>query len=251
MQCRNLSWCSLPAGLIITSALVYVWANVLYTPELSGGHGNGSVADDGSSYGFCVLLYAASVVLELLCDSLYIRCQNEMRQHVCVMVEGLAILLRAVVTVGLAIMRPDLGIIAFGLGQLAFSTTLCGSYFGYFVVHRRIPVGDLLPSRPPTTITNGNRRPQQQEVALLPPKSVPLAISLFKQSALKQFLTEGERFLMTMVANINFEAQGVYVCLHDVTHRAQPGCCWKKCGWSMCHGCRVRMHVFAECHAEP
>jgi hypothetical protein len=134
VQCRNLSWCSVPAGAVITAVLSLVWTKVMYAPE-HGGDGAGvaegeSTTDDGAYYNACVLLYAAAVMLELLCDSLYIRCQNEMRQRVCVMAEGAAIIVRAGVTVGLAIARPGLGIIAFGLGQVAFGATLCAAYFG-------------------------------------------------------------------------------------------------------------------------
>jgi oligosaccharide translocation protein RFT1 len=222
-QCRNLSWCSVPVGALVTAALAVVWTRVLYTPELvaaDGGddHASSSSAADRYNAGFyapCVGLYAASVMLELLCDSLYIRCQNEMRQRVCVVIEGVAIMARAAVTVLLAISRPDLGILAFGLGQLAFSGVLCAAYFAYFTVQRGVAFADLLPGRV-AVAEAGERQQQQQQVRqqldlLLPPGSVPLTVSLFTQSVLKQFLTEGERLLMTVVANVNFEDQGVCV----------------------------------------
>eukprot|EP00750_Incisomonas_marina_P012751 INCI17150.1.p1 GENE.INCI17150.1~~INCI17150.1.p1 ORF type:complete len:615 (+),score=86.14 INCI17150.1:267-2111(+) len=220
VQCRNLSWASVPAGIVVTAVLSYIWTSVMYAPELQLQAEAADVLDvdlkaDGNNadyYVACVLCYSVSVLLELLCDSLYIRCQNEMLQQVCVVVEGIAILVRAGVTVGLAVLQPGLGIVAFGLGQLAFSATLCVAYFSYFVFRRGIPIADLFPSYPKLSgpsATPGDH-PKANNPSLLPPGSVPLALSLFKQSALKQFLTEGERFLMTIVANINFEAQGVY-----------------------------------------
>eukprot|EP00750_Incisomonas_marina_P012752 INCI17150.2.p1 GENE.INCI17150.2~~INCI17150.2.p1 ORF type:complete len:308 (+),score=33.11 INCI17150.2:267-1190(+) len=219
VQCRNLSWASVPAGIVVTAVLSYIWTSVMYAPELQLQAEAADVLDvdlkaDGNNadyYVACVLCYSVSVLLELLCDSLYIRCQNEMLQQVCVVVEGIAILVRAGVTVGLAVLQPGLGIVAFGLGQLAFSATLCVAYFSYFVFRRGIPIADLFPSYPKLSgpsATPGDH-PKANNPSLLPPGSVPLALSLFKQSALKQFLTEGERFLMTIVANINFEAQGV------------------------------------------
>jgi len=220
VQSRNLSWCSVPAGALVTAVLMYVWTNLMYVPELGPANssaGVGSEAPNRNSefYGPCVALYAASVMLELFCDSLYIRCQHEMKQRVCVLVEGFAIIIRVFVTVGIAIARPDFGILAFGLGQLAFSITLCGSYFMYFTKVRKISILDLLPS--PRVGSDLNE-------AALPPGSVALATSLFKQSFLKQFLTEGERFLMTIVANVDFEAQGVCVFtrLSVLEHAALP-----------------------------
>lgn len=220
-QCRNLSWVSVPTGFIITTTLAWVWTHVLYTPTVVD-DSNADAGDmtcvvdrnNANNYGFCVVLFSLSVIFELLCDSLYIRCQNEMKQRVCVLIEGVSILIRAGVTVALALSRPDLGILAFGFGQLSFSFFMCAQYYFYFTMYRSIPLKHLLPGRVKAQVLNNSETNVLSSSKNFPPKSIKLARTLFTQSLLKQFLTEGEKFLMTMVANINFEAQGVYVHIY-------------------------------------
>ncbi|KAM5279974.1 man(5)GlcNAc(2)-PP-dolichol translocation protein RFT1 isoform 3-T3 [Ctenodactylus gundi] len=132
-----------------------------------------------------------------------------------VIAESLSIILRSVITALLVLWLPHLGLYIFSLAQLFYAAVLVLCYVLYFtkllsspesVKQYTLPVSriaDLLPS------VTGSR-------AFINWKEAKLTWSFFKQSFLKQILTEGERYMMTFFNVLNFGDQGVYDIVNNL-----------------------------------
>uniref|UniRef100_A0A8C5FY67 Protein RFT1 homolog n=1 Tax=Gouania willdenowi TaxID=441366 RepID=A0A8C5FY67_GOUWI len=177
-QVINLLWLTLPLGVLWAALLVCVWLWLLEIPNVH----------TIPHYGPAVVLFALSGVQELLAEPLWVLAQAHMLVRLKVVAESLAMIAKCCVTVVLVVFAGEWGLYIFSAAHLVYTGLLVLCYVVYFArflgskeaADRRFPlrsVSDLLPSRP-----------------LVDWSLARLTWSFFKQSFLKQILTEGERY---------------------------------------------------------
>ncbi|KAL0978355.1 hypothetical protein UPYG_G00169430 [Umbra pygmaea] len=203
-QVINLLWLTLPLGVLWASLLVCVWLWLLEVPD----------PNTIPHYGPAVGLFALSALQELLAEPLWVLAQAHMFVRLKVVAESLAMVAKCVLTVVLVVSAPHWGLYIFSAAQLVYTGFLVLCYVVYFLrflgseeaKRNAFPLqrmADLLPSR-----VKGK--------TVIDWKLARLTWSFFKQSFLKQILTEGERYVMTFLNVLNFGEQGVYDIVNNL-----------------------------------
>ncbi|XP_004464501.2 man(5)GlcNAc(2)-PP-dolichol translocation protein RFT1 isoform X2 [Dasypus novemcinctus] len=204
-QTLNLLWLTVPLGVFWSMFLGWVWLQLLEVP-------NPNVVPH---YGTGVVLFGLSAVVELLGEPFWILAQAHMFVKLKVVAESLSVILKSVLTAFLVLWLPHWGLYIFSLAQLFYTTFLVLCYIIYFTKllgspestkQQTLPVSrmtDLLPN-----ITGSGVFVNWSEAKL--------TWSFFKQSFLKQILTEGERYVMTFLNVLNFGDQGVYDIVNNL-----------------------------------
>ncbi|XP_004864409.1 protein RFT1 homolog isoform X3 [Heterocephalus glaber] len=179
-QTLNLLWLTVPLGVFWSLFLGWVWLKLLEVPD----------PDVVPHYGTGVVLFGLSAVVELLGEPFWVLAQAHMFIRLKVIAESLSVILRSVLIALLVLWLPHLGLYIFSLAQLFYTAVLVLCYVFYFtkllsspesIRQQTLPVSritDLLPS------VTGSR-------AFVNWKEAKLTWSFFKQSFLKQILTEG------------------------------------------------------------
>ncbi|XP_046880632.1 protein RFT1 homolog [Hypomesus transpacificus] len=203
-QVINLLWLTLPLGVLWGSLLVCVWLWLLEVPDPQA----------IPHYSPAVGLFALAAVQELLAEPLWVLAQAHLFVRLKVVAESLAMIAKCVLTVVLVVSAPQWGLYIFSMAQLVYTGSLVLCYFGYFLhfwgsgeaQRKAFPlrcIGDLLPSRV-------NEEPWVDWTL------ARLTWSFFKQSFLKQILTEGERYVMTFLNVLSFGDQGIYDIVNNL-----------------------------------
>lgn len=204
-QVINLMWCTVPVGALWATLLSLVWLYLLERPDPAL----------VPYYSIGVVSYAASACLETPSDVLYVTAQTNLIVKLKSICLGLAQITKVTITATLVLWRPQWGLICFSIAQVTSSIILSATYFAYFTYHitkkvkedgNAFPISsirELFPSRIPGK-------------PFLDRNLTRLTFSFFKQSFLKQILTEGERYVMTFFDVLSFADQGVYDVINNL-----------------------------------
>ncbi|XP_026863632.2 protein RFT1 homolog isoform X1 [Electrophorus electricus] len=203
-QVINLLWLTLPLGCLWGFVLVCVWWWVLQAPD----------SQIVPHYVPAVVIFCLAALTELLAEPLWVLAQAHMLIRLKVVSESLAMIAKCLVTVTLVVSVPQWGLYIFSAAQCVYAGFLVLCYIAYFLhflgseeaKRKSFPLeqmSELLPSRV-----------KGQPVINL--KLATLTWSFFKQSLLKQILTEGERYVMTFLNVLNFGDQGVYDVVNNL-----------------------------------
>ncbi|XP_069007205.1 man(5)GlcNAc(2)-PP-dolichol translocation protein RFT1 isoform X2 [Embiotoca jacksoni] len=203
-QVVNLLWLTLPLGVLWAVLLVCVWLWLLEVPD----------ARTVPYYGPAVVLFGLSGVQELLAEPLWVLAQAHMLVRLKVVAESLAMIAKCSVTVVLVVFARGWDLYIFSAAHMVYTGFLVLCYAVYFIrflgseeaEKKSFPlrrVGDLLPRR-----ADGE--------PLVDRTLARLTWSFFKQSFLKQILTEGERYVMTFLNVLSFGDQGVYDIVNNL-----------------------------------
>ncbi|XP_023611448.1 protein RFT1 homolog isoform X3 [Myotis lucifugus] len=196
-QTINLLWLTVPLGVFWSLFLGWVWLRLLEVPD----------PNVVPHYGTGVVLFGLSAVVELLGEPFWVLAQAHMFVKLKVIAESLSVILKSVLTAFLVLWVPHWGLYIFSLAQVFYTTVLVLCYVTYFkkllgfpksTKQQTLPVSrmtDLLPSI-------------LRSRAFVNWTEAKLTWSFFKQSFLKQILTEGERYVMTFLNVLNFGDQG-------------------------------------------
>ncbi|KAI9014343.1 Rft protein-domain-containing protein [Phycomyces nitens] len=159
-------------------------------------------------YHLSVVIFGVAAMAELLIEPLFIFALQRLYFQVRVSVEGVAVVLRCLVTFGLTILgsrgggENSYGVLAFAIAQLVFGITMMVGYLGFFAME--VSKGNIsLESLYPRRLVSADGRVYWFDRTLL-----DLSITLTKQSLLKHVLTEGDKMLITALSTD--ENQGVY-----------------------------------------
>lgn len=124
----NLAYLPMAIGLVTTlSACVYYLSNI-----------NDETALKYPFYRISIVLFGLSAYCELIIEPLYIMALNNLYFKLRVSVEGVAVLLRCLLTFGLTVLGANgtatnrYGVLAFAIAQLAFSLVMVLGYVGFF-----------------------------------------------------------------------------------------------------------------------
>lgn len=204
-QTLNLLWLTVPLGVFWSLFLGWVWLQLLEVPD----------PDAVPHYGAGVVLFGLSAVVELLGEPFWVLAQAHMFVKLKVIAESLSVILRSILTAFLVLWLPHWGLYIFSLAQLFYTSVLVLCYVIYFTKLLSCPESIKQHTLPVSRITD-----------LLPSftrsrdfvnwKEAKLTWSFFKQSFLKQILTEGERYVMTFLNVLNFGDQGVYDIVNNL-----------------------------------
>jgi oligosaccharide translocation protein RFT1 len=145
-----------------------------------------------------LLTYATAAVGELLSEPMHNRAMGEVRTDVRVQAEGLGIIVKTITTYFMLLHDSksqhsgELALMAFALGQLAYSAAVFGVYKLQF------PESSLWP----TGLPNPQRTPNENlwtrlVVKFFDPDALHLSMTMTSQSLVKHFLTEGDKFLVS------------------------------------------------------
>ncbi|KAM4650636.1 man(5)GlcNAc(2)-PP-dolichol translocation protein RFT1 [Discoglossus pictus] len=200
----NLIWLAVPLGVCWSLILGWVWLQILEVPD----------PDVIPHYGTGVLAFGLSAVVELLAEPFWVLAQAHLFVRLKVVSESLAIILRCCFTVVLVLFCPHWGLVIFSLAQLLYTAMLSLCYILYFTRFLGSQEADK------------KSFPLRRMADFLPRWSTSkpfvdgaqawLAWSFFKQSFLKQILTEGERYVMTFLNVLSFGDQGVYDIVNNL-----------------------------------
>ncbi|MFT7801530.1 protein RFT1 homolog isoform X1 [Arapaima gigas] len=203
-QVINLLWLTLPLGVLWSCALACVWLWLLEAPD----------PHDVPHYTPAVGLFCLSAVQELLGEPLWVLAQAHMFVRLKVVAESMAMVARCLLTVVLVVSFPQLGLYIFCAAQLVYTGSLVLCYIIYFLhflgsVEAKMISFPLRNARELLPFTRNGE-------SVVNWKQARLTWSFFKQSFLKQILTEGERYVMTFLNVLNFGDQGVYDIVNNL-----------------------------------
>ncbi|XP_076448117.1 man(5)GlcNAc(2)-PP-dolichol translocation protein RFT1-like [Babylonia areolata] len=203
----NLIWCTAPLGVVISVALSAVWLYLLERPEA------GVVGD----YGVGVVAFAVSGWVEVLAEPLYVTGQAFFFIRLKVLALGMSQAVKCVVSLVLVLTFPDWGVYSFSLAQVLSSVSYVALYYGYFAHYTasRLKKEDDHSAFPCVSMADFLPRVVPGE-SFFDAHLVHLTWSFFKQSLLKQLLTEGERYVMTFLNVLSFADQGVYDVINNL-----------------------------------
>ncbi|XP_043833375.1 protein RFT1 homolog [Dromiciops gliroides] len=203
-QTINLLWLTVPLGLFWSLFLGWVWFQILEVPD----------PNVVPSYGVGVAAFGLSAMVELLGEPFWVLAQTHMLVRFKVIAESLSIILKCVLTAVLVVWLPHWGLYIFSLAQLLYTTILVLCYAIQFMklmssqesTKKSLPISRMTDLLPGTTVNE----------TFVNWKEAKLTWSFFKQSFLKQILTEGERYVMTFLNVLNFGDQGVYDIVNNL-----------------------------------
>ncbi|XP_030780873.1 protein RFT1 homolog isoform X3 [Rhinopithecus roxellana] len=196
-QTLNLLWLTVPLGVFWSLFLGWVWLQLLEVPD----------PHVVPHYATGVVLFGLSAVVELLGEPFWVLAQAHMFVKLKVIAESLSVILKSILTAFLVLWLPHWGLYIFSLAQLFYTTVLVLCYVTYFTKLLGSPESTKLQTLPVSRITD--LLPNiTRSGAFINWKEAKLTWSFFKQSFLKQILTEGERYVMTFLNVLNFGDQG-------------------------------------------
>ncbi|KRX91154.1 Protein RFT1 -like protein [Trichinella pseudospiralis] len=199
IQTINVMWLCPAVSFCLSLLCTFIWVFLLRDPN-----------EDTSTkyYGISACMYALSTVIETFAEPLCIIAQNLKQFHVKMTFEAIQMIIRQFFSLLLVYFFPNLSLLAFAFGMIVSSSAYAVLYYLYFL--------------------NGFYKPKDRQVNE-PPNELNAAVSVFpqfskgfdnetltlvygfwKHGMIKQFLTEGERYVMTFFNLLNFRDQGVF-----------------------------------------
>ncbi|XP_054751425.2 protein RFT1 homolog [Lytechinus pictus] len=203
-QVINLLWCSFPLGVVCATVLSYVWIALLSHPD----------PEIVPHYNTSVLVFAFSAVIELVAEPFWVVGQAMLFVRLKVVIEGIAIAFRCSLTVFLLLINPHIGVTAFCVAQIVYSYVCVFLYFLYFSNYATFlsKKDDTFPMKEARDFFP-RHLPDKPWTS---PELARLTWSFFKQGFLKQLLTEGERYVMTLLNVLSFSDQGIYDAVNNL-----------------------------------
>uniref|UniRef100_K3WD63 Protein RFT1 homolog n=1 Tax=Globisporangium ultimum (strain ATCC 200006 / CBS 805.95 / DAOM BR144) TaxID=431595 RepID=K3WD63_GLOUD len=222
----NVAWLSTAISWAVALAIIVVNHPSFATVRSSNADADKrqSVSDDGlQDYALVMVMYCVAAMIEALAEPMYVLAHCSVLVSWQVSAQGAGFLARAVVQYA-CIFGLDLGLLAYGFAEIAYALTLFVVFAALFWkrIHHGSADGrdafaltsmaDLLPRTPRDGANNDDQKdPQKQEIrgrGWFHPQLLSLLVPLSLQSAVKYLLTEGDKWVLSLVAT--FENMGVY-----------------------------------------
>ncbi|CAH0389729.1 unnamed protein product [Bemisia tabaci] len=221
-QVINLLWLTVPICSVLSVVFGYIWLHYLTPPDPS----------ITEHYYIGVWAMALSCILEMTVEPLYLVSQAFLFVRLRVVLESLIVGVRTVTFTCIVLRSPKGAIIAFSAAQMLSITSyvVCFySYFNYYTKQRRKTLA---------SIDDASKLARRQSIEdefpftsikdflpsfegfgtepLVDWKLARLTMSFMKQGILKQILTEGERYVMTLCSILSFNEQGVFDVVNNL-----------------------------------
>nr|CAD7441970.1 unnamed protein product [Timema bartmani] len=230
-QVINLLWLTLPLCQVFSLVFGYIWLYVLTPPS----------EDITQHYTLGVWSICISCIVEMCCEPVYLVSQAFLFVRLKVVLDTIQIVVRTFIFTPLIVYQPQSAVLAFSAAQVISACVYVIGYYVYFYVYikRRnekislrkkdddIPrtgkeeMEDDFPFESLTDFLPARIENQSPPVVKCsqPPVNYRLANltwSFFKQGVLKQVLTEGERYIMTLFSVLTFSEQGIYDVVNNL-----------------------------------
>ncbi len=217
-QLINLTWCCVHVGVFSGTLLAVIWAFCFEQPSESF----------RVNYKQAVVVFALSGVCELVVEPLWLIGQAFLFIRVRVIIEAFSIAVKCLSTISLIVLFPESALNAFCIAQLLHTLCYVCCYYLYFTIYinnegSRVSKDsttdkktDELETFPLSSWTDILPHYKSKDNTFIDPLYGKLVYSFLKQSILKQFLTEGERYVMTIFSVISFGQQGVYDIINNL-----------------------------------
>ena len=165
---------------------------------------------DRADYSVSVCVYGAAGLVIILGEPFVILARYGGFTKLEVVSESVAFLFQGTLTLVLVLLYPEWGLFSFAVPQLSFSVirvSIFISYFSYSFATTRdsssLPISTFRACFPP-----------------LPPSFTPSILrgvwSFITYTLLKQLLTNGEQYVMTIFTALSFSQQGIYSVVHNL-----------------------------------
>lgn len=196
-QVVNLMWCTFPVSILCCGIIGCVWIFLLETPD----------PEVIPNYNLGVASFAISTIINTLARPHFIVGQAHLFVKLRALSVGISELVKCVCTVILIKRYPHLGLINFSIAQVLYALVYTGLYYGFFYYYVKQPKknDDFVFQEPRDFFPKPVKDKEAVDERLL-----GLAWSFSKQSVLKQLLTEGEKYVMTVFGVLSFGDQGIY-----------------------------------------
>ncbi|XP_070496032.1 man(5)GlcNAc(2)-PP-dolichol translocation protein RFT1 [Chironomus tepperi] len=228
-QLINQMWVTVPMAAILSIPCLYVWLNVL-----------SPVGDEyQSAYKFGCYAMVLSCIFELTAEAPAFVAQVFCFVKLKVVLDTLHIFVRSVVFIILVLNNKNIAIYAFGIAQFTSCLVIIGGNYGFFKVYiQRLRTYREVLKKHDNDIDKArdemghyyehmNDFPFNSVTEMVPtvlknPGSAfnsdlnKLVLSFIKQGILKQVLTEGEKYVMSISPVLNFQQQAVYDIVNNM-----------------------------------
>ncbi|KAJ9583564.1 hypothetical protein L9F63_022098 [Diploptera punctata] len=231
-QVINLLWLTVPLCQVLSMVFGYIWLHVLQPPS----------TDITQHYTLGVWAICVSCIVEMCCEPVYLVAQAFLFVRFKVVIDTIHIFLRTLTFMVLVIQRPDQAVVAFSVAQMLGACVYTVGHYVYFQYYitglmkkRAAQKKDSPDEKPPVNLRFVRRDsiaeledefPFESLYDFLPARIedqpsineglARLTWSFFKQGILKQMLTEGERYIMTLFSVLSFSEQGVYDVVNNL-----------------------------------
>lgn len=227
-QVINLLWITVPLSIVLSVVFGYLWLYVLNPPS----------HEITQHYSVGVYAVCASCVTEMFCEPLYLTGQIFLFFRLKVILDTIHIVIRTVTFTFLVIYLHDGAVIAFSVAQVLSVLSYTVGYYVYFRHYlkrnaNRKHHGRQRDSKHAKTDENVSDEGKKKEIfpirsmndffpgkceegAFISYEMTVLTWSFFKQGIMKQILTEGERYVMTLFSVLSFYEQGVYDIVNNL-----------------------------------
>ncbi|SPP86896.1 protein RFT1 homolog [Drosophila guanche] len=227
-QLINQMWLTVPICAVLCGPCLYIWLNCLSTVD----------AIYSSQYEFACYAVAVSCVLELFAESTVFVAQVFCFVKLKILLNTLHIFVRSAIFLWIVIGDRSAAITAFGIAQLASAVTIVlGQYgFFYFYIGRfndyKVQQGRKKQPTPTswelTLFEHMEDFPFTRLSEFLPGvmydpigkffnrELQTLTLSFVKQGVLKQILTEGEKYVMSVSPVLSFGEQATYDVVNNL-----------------------------------
>ncbi|KFD60539.1 hypothetical protein M514_11579 [Trichuris suis] len=193
----NVVWLCPFISVVVGILFGFVWIYVLIPPDDTA---------ETKHYVTSVWLYVLAVVIESVAEPLWIVFQNLKILKPRIVIEGLQNVVRSVFVLLFVFKYPDWSLLAFSISMVASSLLYTVLYYACASLHRRSLIFSDAELRKSGSVLSS--------IWLKPSygfdrESLSLFFSFLKHGIAKQFLTEGERYMMTFFNMLSFTDQGI------------------------------------------
>jgi len=203
-QLVNLMWLTVPVATFWSILLHSVWLYLLPPPS----------AELLNQYSQAVLIVACSGVLQMFAEPLWVSGQILMFVRLRVVMDTVWMITRVAVLCYAVTYTPDKVVLVWAFGHfLAGALYVLGYYLAFLIIIRvnnKHNTGNL---------SSANKFPFKSLYQLLPslsggfsvdPNQWAVASSFLRQGIMKQLLTEGEKYVMTIFSLLSLADQGIF-----------------------------------------
>ncbi|KAB0793628.1 hypothetical protein PPYR_13248 [Photinus pyralis] len=214
-QVINQIWFTVPLTGLISLLLVYVWTHVLSATE--------DVYLEQYQYG-CVAI-AVSCIIDQMTQSVVLVAQSFCFVRLKVILDTIYVMSRTIIFVAIIIKYPQYAIHAFSTAQVVSSIIYCVIHYGFFYWYiKELPkhvkdekgIFSNMLDFPFKSILNLFPCGMKNEEGVVDMQLCKLTVSFFKQCIVKQILTEGERYVMTISPVLTFSEQAMYDIVNNL-----------------------------------
>ena len=210
-QLFNLVWFCIPVGILAGLILGWIWIYLLEYPS----------SIYAASYPKAAFIFAVSAICELVVEPLWLIAQEFLFIHARILIEATALAVKCLSTLLITVLFPNVGLLGFCAAQVIHTACYVFFYYWYFLRYATSQnIGKVADKKDDSKT---QEFPVKVFSDILPhfsssidPLYGRLVFSFLKQSLLKQFLTEGERYIMTVFNILSFSQQGVFDIINNL-----------------------------------